>query len=1113
MAWCVCGLALSSVSLVLLAAGSFILAAYFQGLDALRAYRDSKLILSPANEKRWAAIPGDTKASYTTYIYLFNITNPHEVVAGVAKPRVEEVGPFAFTTRQEYFDLTYKPRTVQFRRRVTYEYSRDESLPLNTTVATVNLGPFGLFSNIKALGQSTAITARRPTWQAFRRLVDDLNNSLPPAMYGLAANALVKFPLELPAPLHKARLVWDDGWFGLNKGLPGWSMWYQALGLGEPGWGAELKQMIIDHFDPVVGKDYVLKVFDRLDSLRNRVRAILVRHPAIRKAAGEPPSWLLKDKLEEVLVALQWGQAFVSSTPLLPGVPTHPSVKGYNASLPVAPEYAGSLTDPSLKLTLDEAMPLLSRSDNGSLYNDYESFSALMDQHGDTGAVDVVVSRRALHPGKVPALSDKKRAAMRSYFEYINAAFIWQASGPGVGALDAVVAAQLTQGSLMPGFMHFAHQLVDAASVRRLLADDGWLDATRQTMRALLKNVTSDQLTRLEKDNRFGWGSPAGLFQWLELEHAGTETIKAFLQNASSASGATVTVDMYESSIKPQVFAHAAEVTRQWLSSRVPGCGEGCSLLSLAALQWGGSHVTTALASVNATEAQRLHYLSSFDFVPRRTRVPEFMEIPHAAWLLYKCGGAGNGASCPSVDLPSVQRLFSLAFDSLVASTVLQEFLSLATNNRTQGAARLIGVDASLVPLISFSVLSTAFDGGMFTTLTASDLLEGYVDASLRRATDMGLLALAGTPVADPLLCLNPNVTDPPADEPSEMKRGTGDIRELRMMTRSKGRALIEQQEVINTGDGGTQSKNLEVWTGPDGRAHVSVYGTDGVQAPPDVSRSVHLWVYDPDLMLNIPFVYQPPPSHPPTTARRSARAVRPGDDPYGIQPLVFITDTTYFLANASTSPAFFIHRDNLLNLTAVKNAPLFASAPYFADADPSLREMVGMAPPSNDSADLVTFLSIEPWSGIPLITAKRIQISAHVAPHVSSGLLAPAAREAFVPVFWMEKVSRFPTDSPVLTMVHQGVYWNGVLSRFASTGGLSTGVVCVALSLIAIIVGLSVERKRRLVSLRRQRVADATEPLACGREGGDEGVPEKQEDEAGKGAMRVDSESTEAQP
>jgi len=96
---------------------------------------------------------------------------------------------------------------------------------------------------------------------------------------------------------------------------------------------------------------------------------------------------------------------------------------------------------------------------------------------------------------------------------------------------------------------------------------------------------------------------------------------------------------------------------------------------------------------------------------------------------------------------------------------------------------------------------------------------------------------------------------------------------------------------------------------------------------------------------------------------------------------------------------------DGLLDLQGSYGVPIIMSTPHFLDADPSLHEAIDGVDPDREKH--ITFLNIEPTTGMSLQAHKRIQVSVPVAKseyfHDLQNLLDPDNRTIW-PVVWVDE-------------------------------------------------------------------------------------------------------------
>merc|ERR1712106_283542 len=92
---------------------------------------------------------------------------------------------------------------------------------------------------------------------------------------------------------------------------------------------------------------------------------------------------------------------------------------------------------------------------------------------------------------------------------------------------------------------------------------------------------------------------------------------------------------------------------------------------------------------------------------------------------------------------------------------------------------------------------------------------------------------------------------------------------------------------------------------------------------------------------------------------------------------------------------------DGLLSLQGCQGAPVIMSTPHFLDADPALALAIDGIDP--DPVKHITYLNLEPMTGMPLQAHKRIQISVPLRPtHYFDCMIN--AKENVFPLVWVDE-------------------------------------------------------------------------------------------------------------
>jgi len=201
---------------------------------------------------------------------------------------------------------------------------------------------------------------------------------------------------------------------------------------------------------------------------------------------------------------------------------------------------------------------------------------------------------------------------------------------------------------------------------------------------------------------------------------------------------------------------------------------------------------------------------------------------------------------------------------------------------------------------------------------------------------------------------------------------------------------------------------------GPTPSAHKSgvpgichdIIGTDGLGYAPNVDKDVDVWLFNDQLCRSIWLTYQQ------------------DVDVGGIKTYQFSPDPSVFsmsnpdnycycpkvskcaVANEEDDTwdmsACEICKDGILSLQGCQGAPVVMSTPHFLDADPSLAEAIDGINPDREKH--VTFLNLEPRTGMPLEAHKRIQISVPVFPSTQGISALENAKQTIFPLVWVDE-------------------------------------------------------------------------------------------------------------
>lgn len=335
------------------------------------------------------------------------------------------------------------------------------------------------------------------------------------------------------------------------------------------------------------------------------------------------------------------------------------------------------------------------------------------------------------------------------------------------------------------------------------------------------------------------------------------------------------------------------------------------------------------------------------------------------------------------------------------------------------------------------SLLFDAFKEKLFSRRKVNDLLWGYPDPILQEYLDfIEKHHLNFLPKMNPYIALQPNNS---FSGWTQVHTGAHSISELEAWTEWKGKS------------------DVGVWKTPYGNM---INGTDGTQFAPGTSSLDTLYVFVTNLCRSLYLTYQ-------TSVKVQ-----------GISALKYTTPAKLFL-NATLNEdneAFCPHGcypSGILDVSVCQDSPIslpvFVSAPHFYLGDQALVEAVdGLSPNPEDHA---TFLSVEPHTGLPIHSMKRLQINALIEP-VKDITETEGIPKLFLPIIYINETAKIDSSTGKLlqekvlrplTIVHS------VEFALMCLGGLL--VLVAFICLVRVIV-----RNRKLSKIRQILLAQSTE-------------------------------------
>jgi len=201
---------------------------------------------------------------------------------------------------------------------------------------------------------------------------------------------------------------------------------------------------------------------------------------------------------------------------------------------------------------------------------------------------------------------------------------------------------------------------------------------------------------------------------------------------------------------------------------------------------------------------------------------------------------------------------------------------------------------------------------------------------------------------------------------------------------------------------------------GPTPSAHKSgvpgichdIIGTDGLGYAPNVDKDADVWLFNDQLCRSIWLSYQGEVdvggiktyqfSPNPSVFSMS------NPDNYCYCPKVSKCAVANEEDDTWDMSACEICKDGILSLQGCQGAPVVMSTPHFLDADPTLAEAIDGINPDREKH--VTYLNLEPRTGMPLEAHKRIQISVPVFPSTMGISALENAKQTIFPLVWVDE-------------------------------------------------------------------------------------------------------------
>ena len=261
---------------------------------------------------------------------------------------------------------------------------------------------------------------------------------------------------------------------------------------------------------------------------------------------------------------------------------------------------------------------------------------------------------------------------------------------------------------------------------------------------------------------------------------------------------------------------------------------------------------------------------------------------------------------------------------------------------------------------------------------------------------------------------------------------------------------------------------SLAVWKGCDAASNAwanMINGTEGLQFAPGVTTATRLDVYTEDLLRSSPLLFNS------TSSLRDVPLLRFVIDPRSFQSAADWPPNCAFGDNGPSG---------VLNLTDAVGAPVFASKPFWLDADPFYRTNITLPQPPPgygtldrpDRAMCDTFLDIEPVTGTVFTAAQRLQINVRARPYAGVSL-AETLGWFYLPVMLANEEAIVPPD---VTDEFQQL----VGSAFAAADIVHDVGQPIAAAILAVLLAVLLARHRRAAAERLAAEEPPPAPLGA---------------------------------
>ena len=1021
-------------------------------ISVLKDQVRSSVEMTESQHNIWGKVPGSVKAIPSHMYHLFHVTNPEAVLYSGATPVLTEMNGYVYQEYDDYMTRSYTDSDGSSGDEWVHFFSfqwvdvtshciwRNDTSP-NDKVTLINMGPFGAWDQMKRLPpEKIALTA-------LYSLALGLNNDLRTGIYTEGILSLLSIKSAEKAIFSSFNTtefedIWYDPHYGWSNSAT-FTVWVHAytenLVDGNFTFPADMSDVtgslavLIDYFGLPV--DFVNETLynstglfvDLYNTITDIIEEDYCQYVNMTVCSGQ------------VLGALQWTQQYITLNPPL-GSPIQ-SIASTNATVLGYPEISYFMSE----MGLNEKYPGLnfSMQDYMSLF-DYDMETG-WPSGSDNTLLDLGHMMQFFEFGRAGNFSSiaeyldlQSTEHAQVLWDYVNAIVSITALQ---GNVDQAVfnqdnrglTSELSLGSLgsqalyQTLYMSFGEALLEELSSRYafsqlLLAGINCTD---------IANQASVEIGEICYKTQLMWANNTSGFQyWYQAFDAGPGSAawNTFIQLSGLSS---TDMESLYAAFNP-IFAGFDQELKVFYECN--NLGPRCLPLYLAEWQWGCSYISLHLPN-NMSSTMNLTGLHSMmdwgePFKSMYVGRPEY-----GAYVL----DHGLNKSFLFTEYKDIVNV--LNFDSLFGGTPLQSMFVMDFMGNFSGIEDAYGIPDGVTMMNYMRYVTEKFGfGGMFTTKTVDEWLWTGVDPFL-----------AGIQATNPLLGGDPST------DPTSVQLGANQTRE-EFFVRPK-----EYRHAMNTGKSQIgQVRWFRLYNGlPYINFLTKVYLGNNKWGPIIEYARVNPWKEEVPLL---------------------------GGDTWNFQPnigsdsnIVFFLDQNQRIANGSfvekrTEHGFNIYRyrvgpellsnttvtpgfdkyyqygpNGVVNQTSLMGSPLFASKPYFLDADPLVGTLVNYTEPQlNVPSVYESYLDIEEYSGAVFYVTEKMQVNAELKPDAlfpNLGLkgLQSIGYRTYMPTFFMEKIFAYSDHTivkyygPIKVVLHI-VKWTQIVGY--TLGALF--VVCV---------------------------------------------------------------------